>query len=270
MAKIIFTVLVFFVGLSGCSTSSFQEENEKPYIILMGGQSNMVGQGKTAEIENKDVPGNFKFFNVKKRTRFTKLLKRFGPEVGVWNKLSNEFPDKDFIIIKYAIGGSSMFDWSADYDEEKAEITGHPEYGNMFETFVQNIDSIIDREESQFLALLWMQGERDAKIPEAAKEYHKNFSSFIAAIREMTSTKKLPVVYGLVNPDPNKYPALEEVQTAQRKIAEELEDVFLIETSELDKWDDNVHYSTSGQLDLGDKFGKKLLQIIQDESQNPD
>lgn len=264
MGKKIF-ILVLLVGLSACSTSSSQEEKEKPYIILMGGQSNMVGQGKAAEIENKDVPDNFKFYHFKKNSVSSKLLKRFGPEVGVWEKLNKKFPDKDFIIIKYAIGGSSMFDWSADYDAEKADITGHLEYGNMFETFVQNIDSIIDKKEGQFLALLWMQGERDAKIPEAAKQYHENFSAFIAAMRNRTATKNLPIVFGLVNPDPERYPALGEVQTAQRSIASEIEDVYLIETSELDKWDDEIHYSTSGQLDLGEKFGEKLLTIIRNE-----
>lgn len=252
------------MGCSNCSSKEKAELN-KTGVILMGGQSNMVGQGKVRELKHFDIPNNIQYINLTNSPGLAP--ERFGPEVGVWRALNKEFPERDFIIIKYAIGGSSMLDWSANYDKSRAKITGHPEYGNMFQYFIQKIDSINESSNSELVALLWMQGERDAKVPEAGKDYERNFRDFIKAFRQQTSTEQLPVIYGLINPDSTKYPFLAEVQTAQRKIEKDVENVYLVKTSDLDKWDDEIHYSTKGQLVLGERFGEKLKEIIRKNDQ---
>ncbi len=199
--------IVFLFILVGCGTQKKAQENRESFVILMGGQSNMAGHGKVVELEKWEIPSNVKFFDVDKSLTSMGPLKNFGPEVGLWKKISKEYPEKNFIIIKYAKSGASMLDWSPNYNKDKAKITGHPHFGNMFKTFIHNIDSITKNRNTEFLALLWMQGERDAKIPQAGKEYYQNFTSFIQQIGQETSTENLSVIYGLINPDPNKYPA---------------------------------------------------------------
>lgn len=250
----------------GCSQSQSHEDPEPPekyYVILMGGQSNMVGQGKTAET-NMQLPKNILFYEYGKEPIPFGSKERFGVEVGLWKVLSEQAPDSKFILIKYAIGGSSMYDWAANYDPEMAKITGHPEYGNMFENFMEIIAPIVEGKDTELLALLWMQGERDAKVPEAAGDYHENFTEFIASFRNRLAAENLPVIYGLVNPDPAKYPALPQVQAAQKKIDRTVDFTWLIETHDLEKWEDKVHYSTAGQLSLGRKFGEKVIDILKD------
>lgn len=260
----------FLFLLTGCGTQKQAQKERESFIILMGGQSNMAGHGKVAELEKWEIPANVSFFDVEKSPASPAPPKNFGPEVGLWKKLSENFPDKDFIIIKYAKSGASMLDWNPDYDKEKAKITGHPNFGNMFKTFLHNIDRITKDSDSEFLALLWMQGERDARIPEAGKEYYKNFTSLIHHMRHETATEDLPVIFGLVNPDPSKYPALDEVQAAQRRVEKELKNTLLIDTFDLEKNPDNLHYSTNGQLELGEKFGEEIMRVVRNGRKKAD
>ena len=265
----IINIIIFLTGLGlvACGTHSQRSGSEKYYVVLMGGQSNMVGQGELSDIGVWNIPANITYFNLNRKPDFSPHPTRFGPEVGVSEMLHREFPDTKFILIKYALGGSSLLDWAPDYDREKARITGHPEFGNMFADFFQKVDSITGNYETEMLALLWMQGERDARVPEAGRDYHKNFSAFINAVRERTASKDLPVIFGMINPDQKRYTAVETVRQAQRNVAREFENVHVVETSGLEKREDNLHYSSVGQLLLGRKFGNKLIEIMHQQGQ---
>jgi len=155
-------------------------------------------------------------------------------------------------------------DWAPNYSSEKAAITGNPQFGNLFEAFLGKIDSLIDKGETLPTAFLWMQGERDARIPEAGKDYYSNFKNFIQAIRQRTGQSDLPFIFGMVNPPAERYAALESVRNAQRKIATELPNVFIIETDDLEKLTDKLHYNTAGQLEMGKRFGEKLHPLLKE------
>jgi len=238
------------------------------YVILMGGQSNMVGQGKIEEIDNSELPDNIKYFNYGMSPGFKiSSSDRFGPEIGLAQQLSAKYPDKEFILIKYAIGGASMLNWSADYDSLKAKITGNPElFGNMHKAFNQKTDSILQGMKHQKVALLWMQGERDARIPEAGVDYYDNFKNFVESIGIDSKNTDLPILFGKVNPPLERYSALDTVRKAQERIVNDVANTFLIETDDLEKWDDEVHYSSNGQLDLGRRYGEQLIMIMENKT----
>jgi hypothetical protein len=238
---------------------------EKYKVILMAGQSNMVGIGKISDLENKNLPENIRFFDFTLSPDLSKTSGNFGPEVGVSRVLHQHFPDQHFILIKYAIGGSSLLDWAPDYDPEKAKITGFRQFGNMFATFQQQIGSVTEGLDAEIVALLWMQGERDARVPEAGKDYFQNFSKLIGAFREKTANPHLPVIFGQINPREDLYPALEVVRSAQLKIDSEIPETYLIKTDDLPKVDDRVHYNTAGQLLLGKRMGEKLVEVLNEK-----
>ena len=164
--------------------------------------------------------------------------------------------------MKYAIGGASLLDWAPDYSKEKAEITGNARFGNMFGQFFQIIDSLQANSEVLPTAMLWMQGERDARIPAAGKDYYKNFKHFIEAIRKRLGKPEFPIIFGMVNPPADRYPALEIVRKAQRQVAKDLPNVFIIETDDLPKWADNLHYNSEGILAMGSRYGQLLKPIL--------
>jgi hypothetical protein len=46
------------------------------------------------------------------------------------------------------------------------------------------------------------------------------------------------------------------------RISQELPNTYLIDTDDLEKWEDDLHYSSNGQIDLGVKFGEMLTEHI--------
>jgi len=252
------TLGIFFCfQLFGCS--------ETHYVILMGGQSNMVGQGDLNDIGNYSLPDNIKYYDYGMAPGFKKHPSdKFGPEMGLAQVLSSRYPDKSFILIKYAIGGSSMLNWSTDYDPLKAELTGKAElFGSMYKAFNDKVDSILQDVKHKKVALLWMQGERDARVPEAAVEYYVNFKDLIESIRIDVKNSDLPVIFGKINSPVELYPALEIVRDAQEKIVNSVSNTFLIDTDDLEKWDDQIHYSSKGQVALGKRFGEQIVLILE-------
>ena len=258
MKNLIYLTLVVFVA----SCTSKQQKYE---VILLAGQSNMVGVGKESELADTLFPPNVTYHDFGMAPNFKPMPHHFGPEMSIARMLGESFPNRNFILIKHAIGGASLYDWAPDYDPEKAKITGHPQFGNMFDTLFTKLESVTKGLKYEPVAFLWMQGERDARVPEAGVLYYYHFKGFINAIRERTQRPDLPFLYGLINPPVDIYPALDTVRASQIKINEDLPNTYLIETEGLEKWEDRVHYSTNGQLELGNRFAERLAEILASE-----
>ena len=223
----------------------------------------MVGQGISEA--QKSYPANIHYFNFGQNGKGEIITDKFGPEKSLTDELADYKPGlhRPKFLLKYAIGGSSLLDWAPDYSHEKAKITGNERFGNMFETFFQYLDPIREEYNPEIKALLWMQGERDARIPEAGKDYYANFKKFIEEFRKRLGDENLPIIFARVNPPIERYAALEIVNEAQRRIAEEMENVYMIETEGLAKYEDEVHYNSEGQIELGKRFAEELLKHLE-------
>ena len=241
---------------------TIRSSSPRPLMILLGGQSNMVGQGISEPQES--YPANIHYFNFGQNGKGEIISDKFGPEKSLADELAAYKPGlhRPKFLLKYAIGGSSLLDWAPEYSKEKAKITGNERFGNMFETFFQYIDSIREFHDPEIKALLWMQGERDARIPEAGRDYYVNFKKFIEEFRKRLGDENLPIIFARVNPPIERYPALEIVNEAQRRIAEEMEGVYMIETEGLAKYEDEVHYNSEGQIELGKRLAAELLKHL--------
>ena len=258
---------IFIVMLFGCSDnvkveySTNLSDKEEYDVIVMGGQSNMVGLGKQTDLEKMKF-ANITFYDLGLSSDLTDPEGNFGPEVGLSMELTKQFPNRKFILIKYAIGGASLLDWSPNYDYQKAKITGNPKFGNMYNKLLSITDSLTRGYNVNMKAFLWMQGERDARIPEAGIDYYQNFELLINSIRKDLKNPKMPIIYGKINPPKESYPALDTVVNAQKRINEEVTNTYIIETDTFEKWDDNLHYSSNGQVELGTRFGKIIAEIL--------
>ena len=241
--------------------NSALQKNLKYDVILLGGQSNMLGVGLVSELEDKYLPDNITYLNYGLCSRQLRHPDWFGPEVGLSRVLAEKFPTRNFLLVKYAIGGSSLYDWAPDYEPEKAKITSHPEFGNMFGHYFSIIDSLSGLYELNVAAILWMQGEADSKKYETAKEYYSNFNKLIRAFRRKTDNPELPFIFGEVNPATDRFPFVKIVQAAQLKAAKKIKFVYLIKTGDISKKADKVHYDSSGQLILGERFGNCLIRL---------
>lgn len=231
-------------------------------VILLGGQSNMLGVGQVTDLENVSLPHNITYLNYGLCSRQLSHPEWFGPEVGLSEVLAERLPNRNFLLVKYAIGGSSLYDWAPDYDPDKAKITSHPEFGNMFGYFFSIIDSLSELYDLNILAVLWMQGEEDSKKKETAKKYYPNFKRLIKAFRQKLDKPELPVIFGEVNPATERFSAVKEVQAAQVKAAKKIKFAYLIKTGDISKKADKVHYDSRGLLLLGERFGNCLVSVV--------
>ena len=254
----------------GCQESkqikytSKTDRNSEYLVVLLGGQSNMVGAGNPDEVKGQRF-NNISYYNYGMSPELQVQQNSLGPEFGISKELIKNFPDKNFILIKYAVGASSLYDWSPVYDKDKAEITGNPRFGNLYDSLLVKVRAITEGLNTKIIALAWMQGERDARIPEAGANYYNNFKMLIDSVRNDLDLPDLPVIYGKVNPPKSRYPAYDIVRASQEQINRDVINTYLIDTSDLEKLQDSVHYSTNGQLKLGQRFGEKLAELLKNK-----
>ncbi|MDY6367880.1 MAG: sialate O-acetylesterase [Clostridia bacterium] len=177
-------------------------------IIILAGQSNAVGVGhvkhlkdhfsaqKISEFEKGYENVLINFFShdfgshgfIPTTIGQTEINKHtVGPEVGIAEKLTEDFPGEKFFIVKYAIGGTCMYrEWlsKTSVKEEKLKNDGEIAYGSCYNGFVKLLKKSIKLLKKQgytpeIRALCWMQGESDAENENTMKEYPRRFDNFI-------------------------------------------------------------------------------------------
>ncbi|WP_223129385.1 sialate O-acetylesterase [Sinomicrobium weinanense] len=268
---ILFLLLV--VGATGCQANrknnredSTKKDKAAPVgLIILGGQSNMVGAGQKKEIGDKEISDHITYYNFGKSSKLVPASdSSFGPELGICEELSAHFPHREFVLVKYAVGGSSMYDWAVDYDPEKVTTMGTPEFGKLYDSLIYHTRKTIKGKKVEPVALVWMQGETDARFTAAGKDYYTGFQKLISNIRKDMGQQDLPVLYGRINPVTERYPGAELVQKAQEKIEQDVAYTYMISTDGLDKKHDELHYSSQGQIELGHRFGKVLTDLIKE------
>jgi len=244
---------------TGCRKAPDQQQ---PMVFLLLGQSNMVGMGRSVELAASDtlMPSNV-VYQEDQATLRPWDTPRLGPELTLAQQLGPAFPDRQIILAKHAIGGTSLLDWAPDWDSTRAAITGNQWTGPMYEHAMAMADSIAAREPVEFAGVFWMQGERDARIAEAGVEYNDNLRTLIEALRRDLDRPELPFIMGRVNAPADRYPALEAVREAQVRAAESIPGVQLVNTDDLSMHNDNLHYDTEGVMEMGRRFAAAYLAL---------
>jgi hypothetical protein len=252
--------LAFVLWLGAWSVGA---QTEPPLVFILAGQSNMVGQGVTAELTADQLitPPNVTYLM---ETGETGLFDRarFGPEVTLVPRLAQAWPDRELIFVKHAVGGTSLLAWAPEWDAARAELTRNAEVGPLYTQLIAILDRHELRGDAEMGAVFWMQGESDARYPEVAAEYFNNLTTLIAAFRDDLQNTELLFVMGRANPSPERYTELPVVQRAQQRTGDELAAVRLIDTEGLSKREDGVHYDTAGLLELGRRFAAALAAEI--------
>lgn len=269
---ILMSLILGMVFISSCqntkknkTTVKSKSENEPTYLIVLAGQSNMVGAGLKKEIDTITVADHIKYYNYGMSSkRVPASDKSFGPELGISRVLSTNYLKGKFILVKYAVGGSSMYDWAVEYDKQLTDKMGTPMFGRLYDSLLHYTQAV-KTENIKPLALVWMQGETDARFVQAGNAYYQNLSLLIKQLRMDLGEKDLPVLIGKINPLEHKYPGAKLVKNAQDSICRTIENTYLIPTKGLEKHNDQLHYSSNGQLELGYRFASVLDDLLQQQ-----
>ncbi len=244
--------LLFFVFSSGLQA--------RELVFILAGQSNMAGQGTARELapNYRRVPSNVEFYYNGYKTPLNRF-RHFGPEIGFAHELSRHFPHDTIKLIKFAVGGTSLFAWDPNWNAAKARSTRNASAGPLFKKLIKTAKVGFNNKDAKLAGILWMQGEADAKYPAAAKQYANNLNRFVNRLRTELKSPNAPFIMGSINPPLKFFPATAIVQQAQRVAARHIRNLRLIRTADLEKRNDHLHYNTRGQLELGKRFARAFL-----------
>ena len=269
--KIVFTRFFLFITVSSLF-ATLAHTQDLVHVVLLAGQSNMDGNVpiETLPQEYKRPPENVRLLN---RGQLTKIAggKVFGPEVGIAATLATARPSDEFLLVKRAMGGTSLAAWAPDWDKSRLASRYDAAAGPIYRNLLEDYASAIKDRPARITGVLWMQGESDTRYAALGPNYFENFKTLIAAFRHDLKDPKLPVFFGRVNMPQDakekdnktiKFPYIQHVRAAQERAAREIPEVYLIETDDLSKQSDRIHYDAAGQIALGRRFAEAWLKVV--------
>jgi len=136
---------------------------------------------------------------------------------------------------------------------------------NLTDGFASLVDNVLAGIEGGYdvKAIMWHQGESDRN---AASSYYQNFKTMIAYMRQAIYAKtgdeqdlQLPFIFGTVCRNSTQYST--GVEEAQRQVADEDANVYLIDMSNATLREDNLHFDKQATDYLGKKMYNKLVEL---------
>lgn len=249
---------------SGCSAGLFLKENigEEAYSIYEKGYENVL---INYCIDNHNSSSNGKF--VKVDMTCGAYGGAFGPEVGMAEVLSANFPDEQIVILKYTMSGYTInYHWLLKYER-----------GDIYKAFLVFVNTYMDyltekNYDAKIGAICWMQGESDTTEFKASR-YYENQVRFVEYLRsdlEIYSSKDgIYFIDAGISNSPYCEPAYEEVNEAKERFAalsslnlyfSTIDLGFTIHKEPADN-PDWGHYDSLSELELGREFGKRIVDI---------
>lgn len=234
------TALTFIALLLPLIGICQQTERDSIRVFYLGGQSNMDGFGKNAELPDsitsnlnnvwifhgnpapdgdetgglgiwtKLLPGHGWEFSSDGKEK--KLSDFFGVELSFAKKLQEYYPNEKIAIIKYSRGGTSIDSLAAGrYGSWEPDFKGKNGI-NQYDHFLRTVDMAMDVNdidnngvEDYFIpsGIIWMQGESDALREEIAFRYYGNLKRLMDLVRAALHKDDLPIVIGKISDSGN-------------------------------------------------------------------
>lgn len=245
---------------------------EPVQVVLLAGQSNMDGNVPIAALppEFRQPPASVSLIDRGQPARIAGG-KAFGPEVAFAAIVAAARPSDDFLLVKRAMGGTSLAGWAPQWDESRLASKYDTAAGPLYRKLLDDYAAAIKGRPVRLTGVLWMQGESDTRYPALGPHYFENFKTLIAAFRRDLKAPGLPFFFGRVNMPTAateddkktiKFPYVQQVRAAQERAAREIPGVHLIETDDLGKQSDRIHYDAAGQIALGRRFAEAWLRTV--------
>lgn len=253
-------ITLLFLGLVlFLATSLSIQAADTPVVLVLAGQSNMLGQGERAALTDaqRALPPNVELIVDAKDP--AAAARTFGPELALAHELAAAFPQRRFRLLKFAIGTTSIRAWQPEWSAEDARVAGNESVGALYPRLLGFLRRHLRVGEPPPHAVLWFQGERDARFAATAVDYAPRLDQLIAGLRRDLGAPDSWFVLGIVNPP---YEHVAPVQAAQRATPQRMPRVKVVESAGLTKRSDNLHYDTAAQLELGRRFARELIPTI--------
>lgn len=274
---------------------------QKKSVFLYAGQSNADGREYVQNLPEYMKVGtspynpytHLKYANVMGAPA-TKVFGQRTLEIGtryafcdVTNYWIDQSAKQDFYAIKCAYGGTAIAPgvtaeklpiWYADAEWMKThyaykgdDITqeAYKNYNSLTKNLTEGFASLVSGTLSQIAegydvkAIMWHQGESDRN---AADSYYTNFKTMIAYMRQAIyavtgdeADLTLPFIFGTVCHASTQYNAT--VEKAQLQVANDVENVYYIDMSDVTLRSDNLHFDGPSTEYLGKMMYNKMVEL---------
>ena len=289
----IFAVVKHYKGISetGLKTNIPNGFGKEATIILLAGQSNAAGCSHDEYLKKNVSPEQYAEYErgydnvyinyfasaTNQSDGFVKCAARqgefgtcFGPELGLADKLNELYPEKTFFIIKYAWGGTNL------YEQWLSPSSGVA--GPLYESFIAYVRNSVKYLELKnykvkIEGMCWMQGEADSMEDESTLNYDEHLSNFINDIRgefsEYSSNDGIAFVDAYIAATIfwKNYIKLNE---AKQSVADSAPNNVVIDTIEIglsvlnepEGEPDIAHYDSLSELKLGHLFAEEVAKFF--------
>ena len=176
----------------------------------------------------------------------------FGPEVGLAEQLTTEFPAEKFYIIKYSWSGAEL---------ERRFLPGKGAYKELCKAVDDGLADLREQGlDPEVVAFCWMQGESDACRRGKARRYDGNQMKMVKALRE-----RYGGFFFLDAGISTSWPFYARVNNAKVDADCALEHCEYINSNYhglVVSTSDIAHYDAPSMLELGHLFGSRIAQHI--------
>lgn len=252
---------------SGCSLDEYLRQNvsEEQYAAYEAGYDNVY---INYFVSATNVSQGF----VKCATQQGEGGGHFGPELGLAQKLHELYPNEQFFIIKYAFGGTNLY-------EEWLSPTSKGKTGKLYKEFAYFVEAnmkylISKNYDVEIEGMCWMQGESDSFSTEHAGNYGTHLSNFIKDVRKEFSryAAKDGIVFvdAYIADNPTYWVYCDIVNDQKQKVATASDMNVVIDTvgaglscaAEPTDAPDLAHYDSLSEIKLGHLFAQYLAPFL--------
>ncbi|MDG1838978.1 MAG: sialate O-acetylesterase [Phycisphaerales bacterium] len=243
---------------------------EVVHVIVMAGQSNMVGAGNVDLLPEHLQPWADPLPAIPCRqwlngseygpVGWTDHLRPrgvfIGPEMSFGHRIAAARPNESVAILKMAYNGTNLgCSWNADGCGE-----------HLYETLVNIIEDWMEDLEStgvdcRLAGVVWVQGESDSRSNWAAKSYFNNLLEFVRNLRIDTRRATLPFVLVRVHPRASAYQYGPQVRAAMRNLAAIDTAIDSVGISDLALKSDNIHLTADSMVRTGIRAADAILAL---------
>ena len=255
------------------------EKGKKIKIFILSGQSNMEGQGASYKLDDDCKRGTERvlMFENGKWQPLRPLKRRFGPELSFGPAIAEAWQGETIGIVKQAIGGTGIRAWHPNWTKEQADRSNDGDKGNLWKALTEKVSKALVAADGELMGFIWMQGGKDMMKEDLGKEYLKNLTDLVQGLRKKFGVPGLPFVLGSYRLPgfPDDLSGMKEkviaaarrkgmyyVLQAQYEAEKVLAPANMVPLRNLERWPNDAHYNTKGQLDLGRLFAQGYLELV--------
>ena len=194
------------------------------------------------------------------------------PGARLGRKAERAVPEKTFFIVKYAWGGTNLYDeWRAPSSKGST--------GTFYMHFVKYVEASMEylvskNYNAKIEGMCWMQGESDSFSMETATDYESNLTDLIADIRkefeDYASADGIAFVDAYIAATPTYWVHYEAVNNSKQKVADASDINVVIDTGaegltcagEPEGAPDLAHYDATSEIKLGNLFGEAVAKFF--------